>query len=554
MAHARDGDRQERARLIAGHLAPGLAILNGAASAVLQDLAPVGEPARARQQAVRDLDARLSAAGAQSKLDALWDQYARPVTADTGGGTSRDGAVQAGRLRTALYSPAWVGLVLVLGTTAVYALLGGSWARTMAVRAEVLQGFAVIGLTVLPAFLYLRFARFRLDPVCDEYVHNLHRLGVDRPRDLPEPPRASEAWERWANDGGLLRAAQGENVYERKFRTQYGRWPKVAERQDGAARGARGTSPTRGAWYADSLGNLTVVYACTAVIGAGWATVIWTLGSSVEPAGPPMADALRFAFLGAYFYVISTLLRRFFQNDLRPGAYLAAIVRVVSVLVLVAAVHEALRWLGAPLPLECAVAFFIGVFPSVGVQLIRKTTSTLTGKVRGGIEPPWPLRQLDGMDIWTESRLLEVGIEDVQHLATANVVDALLATRIPAQRMVDWVDQALLLIHAGLPGPRQDNLATGATYGDLRRLGIRSASDLSSFSASLDARRLNHWWASNSSLTAPLTVAEDGGPSLLCRVAIIDIALANDPNLRLVRNWQDYEQPRTRTDARRPLR
>lgn len=33
---------------------------------------------------------------------------------------------------------------------------------------------------LLPGFLYLRFIRFRIGPLCDEYVYNLHRLGADR--------------------------------------------------------------------------------------------------------------------------------------------------------------------------------------------------------------------------------------------------------------------------------------------------------------------------------------------------------------------------------------
>jgi len=34
-----------------------------------------------------------------------------------------------------------------------------------------------------------------------------------------------------------------------------------------------------------------------------------------------IADALKFGFLGAYAFVVSLLIRRFFQSDLRPSAY-----------------------------------------------------------------------------------------------------------------------------------------------------------------------------------------------------------------------------------------
>ena len=40
----------------------------------------------------------------------------------------------------------------------------------------------------------------------------------------------------------------------------------------------------------------------------------------------------------------------------------------------------------------------------------------------------YPLSDLDGLNIWYESRLLEEGIEDMQNLATANLVDVILNT------------------------------------------------------------------------------------------------------------------------------
>jgi hypothetical protein len=485
-------------------------------------------------------------------VDELWEEYAclPKEKPDDGHGSRKPqppGRVAGAQLwlRDHLDTPAVVAFGLLFWTSLIYVLLAGFLPFTAGYRSDILKGFAVVGLTLLPALLYMRFVRFRLDPVCEEYVHNLHRLGVDRVRNLPQPPRTSEAWQRWANDGGYVRANEGYNVYEQKFRTQYGRWPtsrggsiERAEREDVSD------------WYADSLGNLTVIYACTALIGAGWATVIWTLPTTLEPPGPELADVLRFGFLGAYFYVVSTLMRRFFQDDLRPGAYLAAIIRFVTVLTLLTAVHQTLTAMSVTATTQYTIAFLVGVFPTVGMQLLRKTVSAITGKIRGGLEPPMPLRQLDGMDIWTEARLLEVGIEDVQHLATANIVDTLLATRIPAQRLVDWVDQSLLLCRAGLPGFPSDewNSKTWnpdeSTYQQLRKIGIRTASDLSYFVQSPYFPRTNSGDLSpRASLANSLARAKpNDGPALLCRAAVLNVSLSKDPNLRLIKKWQDYEQ------------
>ena len=81
----------------------------------------------------------------------------------------------------------------------------------------------------------------------------------------------------------------------------------------------------------------------------------------------------------------------------------------------------------------------------------------------------YPLSDLDGLDIWYESRLLEEGIEDIQNLATADLVDVMLNTRIPVDRLVDWVDQSLLYLHLS-----KDTTKDGESDRDkLRRFGIR---------------------------------------------------------------------------------
>ena len=43
-------------------------------------------------------------------------------------------------------------------------------------------------------------------------------------------------------------------------------------------------------------------------------------------------DVLKYGFLGSYVFVTGTLVRRFFQSDLRPGIYTTAVYRIVLVL------------------------------------------------------------------------------------------------------------------------------------------------------------------------------------------------------------------------------
>ena len=427
------------------------------------------------------------------------------------------------------------GVVFVMAT----GVAGASYvlfAEHPAWRMPVLSAFLVLLPTLLPGFLYLRFITFRIGPLCEEYVYNLHRLGVDAPQNLPEPSQASEAWTRWREAGGQVVNGK-RNIYRAKFESQYGRWP-ASEHEV----------------HKESLGQLMSVYLCLVVLGVGWAGVVWTvpLGSDL----PRLADALRFGFLGAYFFLLSLLVRRYFQNDLRPGAYLSGVVRIVTVLVLVVAVDQAFAMQDEvrdrPYAGLNVMAFVVGVFPSVGMQFLRRAVGKLTGVFRGGLEPPFPLSQLDGMDIWSEARLLEVGIEDVQHLATANLVDVCLGARIPTQRVVDWVDQAMLLLRTGLP--RTDNLRQPTTYAELRGLTVRSSTDLIELveDLRLDLTPGGAWPSSDSPvgclMTVPPAAVRPSGkrgevpPStvpLLTRLALAATTLRHEPNLPLVQHWHE---------------
>jgi len=68
--------------------------------------------------------------------------------------------------------------------------------------------------------------------------------------------------------------------------------------------------------------------------------------------------------------------------------------------------------------------------------------------------------------------MLEEGIEDLHGLVTANLVDLLLHTRVPIDRLVDWLDQAVLYLHVPAESGQRSRWA------ELRGFGIRTATDL----------------------------------------------------------------------------
>ena len=174
----------------------------------------------------------------------------------------------------------------------------------------------------------------------------------------------------------------------------------------------------------------------------------------------------------------------------------------------------------------------VGVFPTVGWQVIVKVLLKVPGLVMPSLAPTHKLTDLDGLNIWYESRLLEVGVEDMQHLATTDIVDLMLNTRIPVDRLVDWIDQALLYIRVDDKKTRKTN-AQGEKIeipGDrttLRAYGIRSATDLLDLLSDPDrgqefAELLNR------------------GDNLPSRMLAIKIALQGERNLQHVKTWKTF--------------
>lgn len=385
------------------------------------------------------------------------------------------------------------GTVVVTGT--VLWLPAGSQ-PPVSLPVLALKAFALWCLAFLPCWLYIRFLGQRAGALWDEYVLNLHRLSWDWPRYLPRPVRTSHFYEEWAADGGRLQV-QDRNIYRQKFNAYYGRSVAENAREDD---------------FRIRLDTLFPVLLTAAVLAVCWAAVLWDDRFLRDP--DDVWDVLKFAFLGAYVFIVQMLLRRFFGSDLRSSAYTTALLRITVVLVSVGALYQLLEiWLsgtGDARRWEAAIAFTIGFFPLVATQVLVRAVSAPLRMATPSLESDYPLNQLDGLNIWYEARLVEENIEDMQNLATANFVDVMLHTRVPVGRLVDWVDQAYLCLHldrvergrrenwaarrAVAPGDQASPAAgssrlVGSSVGPgsrggtrtrtiLRQLGIRTATDL----------------------------------------------------------------------------
>lgn len=430
------------------------------------------------------------------------------------------GAVPGGLRRLYDYSM----FVLLVGLVIALAIVLEPKDQIVALKIFVIGYFSL-----LPAILYLQFTARKTPTVWREYVVNLFRLHADDYAALPEPPRVSSYHDLWEKDrkervGELEdehhKEREENNIYRRRFEELYGPVPSAGD--------------SRRRVRLERAHKLQVLMA-TLLIALGWVFVVqpdsvfnlsipW---SHIHLTGLPAIphESFSFAFLGSYFFVLQMLVRRFFQNDLKATAYLTTTMRIIIVVLLV--------WVLDPVLAtsirqndRSAIAFVIGVFPSVGWAALQSIVAVLLKRAVPALDSKHPLSGLDGMNVWYEARLVEEGVEDIQNLATTDIGNVLLRTRIPPERLIDWLDQALLGLHT-----------TGLTDEDqakLSRQSIRSATDL------LEALAYRRPEANGKTFAAGierLLNEGDDGPSVTLAIAV---ALQGERNLQHVLCWRSF--------------
>src|SRR3954451_16222061 len=300
--------------------------------------------------------------------------------------------IDAGRIKRAaalIWMNVLVGGVLVIATAVDGrpAAADPSWAM------RAVTAFSIWLLSFVPGWLYIRFLGLRADALWNEYVLNLYRLGLDEPECLPTPP-ADSAYARLP--GAATGGQEKHNIYRQKFNAYYGR--KVS---------AASTDPKD---FGVSVDTLFPVFLCTVTLTVAWTVILRDPRVLMSPTAP--WAILQFGFLGAYAFVVSMLVRRFFQSDLRPSAYATAILRIMLVLLIVAVLYQVV---GATTPAavgaELALAFLIGFFPLAGLQVLERVASKMFRVVVPPLTSDYPLDQLDGLNLWYEARLTEEGVE-----------------------------------------------------------------------------------------------------------------------------------------------
>jgi hypothetical protein len=403
-----------------------------------------------------------------------------------------------------------VGAVLTIGFGVPWLLqqrqideLGGSGAAQLSdlCRLFLLIFVVFVGIvSTLPAMLYFLFDEQRMECVRDNFFRDVMRL-----------------------DPAMQTMDDADAVYG----------PLVQEVFGGRRKG--------------TLLNLSVtpVLLSTLLVTLGWtAALLPTLDQISERTNPvgqlslvefmaPRAEAFTFAFMGAYFFTLNMVFRRYVRADLGPKAYSHVSIRIIIAVVLswVAGTLPAVTSSQAtePTALLLVLAFFIGIVPETGTAIYHdflQSQQGWIGKAIPSIQEQDPLSRLQGITLYDRARLLEEGIENVENLAHHNLVELMLRTRIPTSRLVDLVDQAVLYLHVSESrdgADREEGLDT------LRRLGIRTATDLETAGDAADAAGLGETFYG--------VLGEEGG---MPRLRTIRVALADDEWMIQLRHWRNY--------------
>jgi hypothetical protein len=375
-----------------------------------------------------------------------------------------------------------------------------------------LQWLFVTTLSIMPAALYFLFDRERLGALSGRFVRQAFRLDPSL---------------RTVRD---LEAKYGAQMFE--------------------VFGAR--NPNRRTNRMPQ-GRRAPLLLATLLVTVGWVAAVLTphLRPVTPPPQPardsdlltlltPSSSVVVFAFLGAYFFTIQAVLRGYVRRDLRPKTYSSISVRFVIVMILAWVVTVTEGGVAPAQPGQhqalWVLAFFTGVFPDTAIRYLREFLMSRNSvrQVLPSLYERAPLTDLEGIDVYDRSRLEDEGVTNIEALAHSDLVELMLQTRIPAARLVDWVDQAILYLHLGLYDEVDPEGPAHELRTRLRQHGIRTATGLLQAYRTAGERAGNGPLELSEALAGPTGSDPPGAPKLQ---VIVD-ALSEEEWLDNIVHWR----------------
>ena len=441
--------------------------------------------------------------------------------------------------------------LVTFGGLPLLAYVLGSIACTLSDPIAVARVAFIYMAVLLPASLFFLFIATRRESLFNQYATSLDRLGLLRKRQLRV---ATMDARHYPLETGLMFARRVKSYMDR-FSAVYGTLP--AETVNSFIANMQGTDDAQtlnadavtGELFSSfELKTVLPVFGSSALIAMGWMMVLppyplpplsETLSTLAKNyvggeawylwAAEPVLVPAAFAFLGAYFFSLQMLIKRFTRRDLGPNAYNAVSMRIILATL---GVWVAAQWfhLADKVPTGHGtifiLSFAVGAFPLIIWQLVANVLKRLPGAFLAlpNLAGTQPLSRVDGLSVWHEARLDEEDIENVPNLATADIVELMLNTKIAPNRIIDWIDQSMLLMVLP-PAPKEGAQNWIGTV--LRNNGIRTASALV---AATQARQ-----------GQAATIAACFPEEIRAQVISLAAAVQIYPNYAMIQNWLSTE-------------
>lgn len=381
----------------------------------------------------------------------------------------------------------------------------------------ILRNFQMIFIgtvSLLPGLLFFIFERRRSRSLRQQFARNIFRLD-------PDVVTLSELEAKYGSEG--------EEAYGSRIKEAF----EVAEysRPSGL-----------------NVGGLVAVIIATVLMAGGWTLALSNLdvttldvddgaAATLNQLFTPSNTVITYAFLGAYFFALLSVLRGYLRLDLGPKTYGRIAVRLVEALIIGWVLQLVVFDVGTG-ELEVgekallAGAFLAGALPDMFWRWVQERQRALWLWDKGGQNQLWekqPLTEIQGIDLYDRARLADEGMNNVEALAHGDLVRLMLHTRIPAERLIDWLDQAILIVKVGGaaedPGDDQQAGET-STLVLLRSWGIRTATDLITVieQGSLDELGQNADWDER----------------MVRRLRLTEVTLRDDEWMGAIENWRTY--------------
>ena len=175
------------------------------------------------------------------------------------------------------------------------------------------------------------------------------------------------------------------------------------------------------------------------------------------------------SFMGAYLWGLQQITRRYSMNDLIPAAYYNVGVRMIFATLLALVFYHLSKMIPdflSPLfstpedtgsnggsssahLLMPIVAFLIGLFPQRGLQWLTSKFSIFTREDNPSVRD-LPLEMVEGITLYDQVRLQEMGIDSCYDLANLDYIPYLFKTPYSPRILIDWILQAKLCVYFGV--------------------------------------------------------------------------------------------------------